>query len=57
MDQLNQKILQCLQSNARLTHAELGRKIGISSPAVNERIKKNGRCRYHTRLSHRDFFF
>lgn len=40
MDQLNQKILQCLQSNARLTHAELGRKIGISSPAVNERIKK-----------------
>lgn len=40
MDQLNRRILQCLQTNARYTHAEIGRIVGISSPAVNERIKK-----------------
>jgi Lrp/AsnC family leucine-responsive transcriptional regulator len=40
MDSLNKKILQCLQQNARLSNAEIGRRVGISSPAVSERIKK-----------------
>ena len=40
MDQLNRGILECLQKNARFSHAEIGRIVGISSPAVNERIKK-----------------
>ena len=40
MDQLNRGILECLQKNARFSHAEIGRILGISSPAVNERIKK-----------------
>ena len=40
MDQLNRGILECLQKNARFSHAEIGRSVGISSPAVNERIKK-----------------
>ncbi len=40
MDQLNRRILECLQKNARFSHAEIGRIVGISSPAVNERIKK-----------------
>jgi Lrp/AsnC family leucine-responsive transcriptional regulator len=40
IDSLNWKILKCLQQNARMSNAEIGRRIGISSPAVNERIKK-----------------
>lgn len=40
MDSLNAKILKCLQENARQSNAEIGRKVGISSPAVSERIKK-----------------
>ncbi|KJD35612.1 ArsR family transcriptional regulator [Tamlana sedimentorum] len=40
LDVLNSKILKCLQENARLSNAEIGRRVGISSPAVSERIKK-----------------
>lgn len=40
IDSLNWKILKCLQQNARLSNAEIGRTVGISSPAVSERIKK-----------------
>ncbi|WP_194768490.1 Lrp/AsnC family transcriptional regulator [Tamlana sp. I1] len=40
VDALNSKILKCLQQNARLSNAEIGRQVGISSPAVSERIKK-----------------
>lgn len=40
VDSLNRKILKCLQENARLSNAEIGRQVGISSPAVSERIKK-----------------
>jgi len=40
IDVLNAKILKCLQENARQSNAEIGRKVGISSPAVSERIKK-----------------
>ena len=40
IDQLNWKILKCLQLNARQSNAEIGRQVGISSPAVSERIKK-----------------
>lgn len=40
LDTLNWKILNCLQKNARMTNATIGRKAGISSPAVSERIKK-----------------
>jgi Lrp/AsnC family leucine-responsive transcriptional regulator len=40
MDALNWKILKCLQDNARQSNAEIGRVVGISSPAVSERIKK-----------------
>ena len=55
LDALNWKILRCLQRNARQSNAEIGRNVGISSPAVSERIKKmedagiiNG---YHTEVS------
>lgn len=40
IDRLNEHILKCLQENARLSNAEIGRRVGISSPAVSERIKK-----------------
>ena len=40
VDNLNRKILKCLQQNARQSNAEIGRQVGISSPAVSERIKK-----------------
>lgn len=40
VDNLNWKILKCLQQNARLSNAEIGRRVGVSSPAVAERIKK-----------------
>lgn len=40
MDSLNWKILKCLQQNARQSNAAIGRQVGITSPAVSERIKK-----------------
>ena len=40
IDELNLKILKCLQENARQSNAEIGRQVGITSPAVSERIKK-----------------
>ncbi|MDT0556789.1 Lrp/AsnC family transcriptional regulator [Patiriisocius hiemis] len=40
LDNLNKKILKCLQENARMSNSEIGRRIGMSSPAVGERIKK-----------------
>lgn len=40
IDSLNWKILKCLQQNARISNAEIGRQVGITSPAVSERIKK-----------------
>lgn len=40
IDSINWKILKCLQQSARQSNAEIGRVVGISSPAVSERIKK-----------------
>ncbi len=40
IDQYDQKILQLLQQDARVSHAEIGRKVHLSQPAVSERIKR-----------------
>ena len=40
IDSLNWKILSCLQNNARQSNAQIGREVGITSPAVAERIRK-----------------
>jgi Lrp/AsnC family leucine-responsive transcriptional regulator len=40
IDQFDQKILQLLQQDARISHAEIGRKVHLSQPAVSERIKR-----------------
>jgi len=40
LDAIGWKILESLQHNARLSFAELGRKIGLSTPAVAERVRR-----------------
>jgi Lrp/AsnC family leucine-responsive transcriptional regulator len=40
LDNLNCSILQQLEQNARLTTTEIGRRVGLSAPAVAERIQK-----------------
>jgi Lrp/AsnC family transcriptional regulator, leucine-responsive regulatory protein len=40
VDETNRRILSELQSDARLSLAELGRRVGLSSPAVAERLQR-----------------
>lgn len=40
LDSVGWQILRELQADARLSYAELGRRVGLSSPAVMERVKK-----------------
>ena len=40
IDEIDWKIIKELQINARITFAELGRRVGLSTPAVIERIRK-----------------
>jgi Lrp/AsnC family transcriptional regulator, leucine-responsive regulatory protein len=40
LDPINRRLLQELQDDARLTMAELGRRINLSAPAVAERVQR-----------------
>ena len=40
LDSIAWKILENLQSHARMSFAELGRKVGLSTPAVAERVRR-----------------
>ena len=40
IDSIDCEILAELQTNARITFAELGRRVGLSTPAVIERVKR-----------------
>src|SRR5215210_2154775 len=40
LDGVNRRLLAELQADARLSLAELGRRVGLSSPAVAERIQR-----------------
>ncbi|MDQ0208740.1 Lrp/AsnC family transcriptional regulator [Alkalicoccobacillus murimartini] len=40
MDEIDKTILTFLQEDGRLSITELAKKIGLSSPATNERVKK-----------------
>jgi len=40
IDSLNWKILECLQQNSRQSNTEISKYVGITSPAVAERIRK-----------------
>ena len=55
LDRIHLKILTELQSNARVSNTKISKQVGISSPAVAERIKKMEDSAviigYHTKLS------
>jgi Lrp/AsnC family transcriptional regulator, leucine-responsive regulatory protein len=40
LDEVNLRLLEELQADARLSFAELGRRVGLSSPAVAERVAR-----------------
>ena len=40
MDELNWHILELLQQSGRASYAEIGRQVGLTAPAVTERIQK-----------------
>lgn len=40
MDELDWNLLALLQSNGRMTYTELARQVGLSVPAVTERVKR-----------------
>ena len=40
LDPINRRLLQELQADARVTMAELGRRINLSAPAVGERVQR-----------------
>jgi Lrp/AsnC family transcriptional regulator, leucine-responsive regulatory protein len=56
LDKIGVKILHELQKNARISFSEIGRRIGLSSPAVAERVKKMEEagiiCGYHAKVDH-----
>lgn len=56
LDNIHWKILKILQKNARLSNTEIARQVGISSPAVAERIRKMEDLGiiqgYYTKVSH-----
>jgi Lrp/AsnC family transcriptional regulator, leucine-responsive regulatory protein len=40
VDAIDRQIIDLLRGNARLSYAELGRQVGLSAPAVHERVGK-----------------
>jgi Lrp/AsnC family leucine-responsive transcriptional regulator len=40
IDEIDRKILHELQLDARVSYAELGRRVGLTTPAVIERVRK-----------------
>ena len=40
LDTIGKKILNTLQRNARISFSDLGRKVGLSTPAATERVRK-----------------
>lgn len=40
VDQYDFRILELLQQDARISHAEIGRRVHLSQPAVSERIRR-----------------
>ncbi|MCH7524043.1 MAG: Lrp/AsnC family transcriptional regulator [Bacteroidetes bacterium] len=56
IDSINWNILECLQQNSRQTNTEISKRVGITSPAVAERIRKMEDAGiidgYYTKLSY-----
>lgn len=40
LDKTNWQLLEALQQNARLSYSELGQRVGLTAPAVAERMRK-----------------
>jgi Lrp/AsnC family leucine-responsive transcriptional regulator len=40
LDTIGKKIVAALQKNARISFSDLGRKVGLSTPAATERVRK-----------------
>lgn len=40
MDEIDRHIVSLMQENARISVTELGKRIGLSTPAANERLKR-----------------
>ena len=40
LDQIDRKVLEILQSNAKITNAQLSKEIGLSPAPTLERVKK-----------------
>jgi len=40
MDDIDRELTSALQDDARTTYAELGRRVGLSAPAVAERVRR-----------------
>jgi len=40
LDETGWQLLSALQQRARLSYSELGQRVGLSAPAVSERVKK-----------------
>lgn len=61
LDQIGVKILHELQMDARISFSELGRRVGLSSPAVAERVKKMEEtgliCGYHVNIDYEKIGF
>src|SRR5579871_6650786 len=61
LDATNVRLLSELQADARLSLAELGRRVGLSSPAVAERLQRLEQegviLGYHARLDPRALGF
>jgi Lrp/AsnC family leucine-responsive transcriptional regulator len=61
IDATNRRLLAELQADARLSLAELGRRVGLSSPAVAERLQRLERSGvilgYHARIDPRALGF
>ena len=57
LDETNRRILEELQLDARISLAELGRRVGLSSPAVADRVQRLERDRviigYHAQVDPR----
>ena len=55
IDIINKKILECLQTNSRQSNTNIAQQVGITSPAVAERIRKMEDAGviegYHTKVS------
>lgn len=40
LDDVGWKLIECLQTEGRVSFAELGRRVGLSTPAVTERVRR-----------------